>query len=85
MAKEQFIACHECDLIHKLPDIPDGGAARCLRCEATLYRPRKDSLNRTLALSIAGIILFVIANTFPFIGFNIQAQIRETTLATRHL
>ena len=82
MAKEQFIACHECDLIHKLPDIPDGGAARCLRCDATLYRPRKDSLNRTLALTIAGIILFVIANTFPFIGFNIQAQIRETTLAT---
>ncbi len=82
MAKGHFIACHECDLIHDLPDIPDGGAARCLRCEALLYRPRKDSLDRTLALTIAGIILFVIANTFPFIGFNIQAQIRETTLAT---
>ncbi len=82
MTKEHFIACHECDLIHRLPDVPVGGAARCLRCDATLYRPRKDSLNRTLALAIAGIILFVIANTFPFIGFTIQAQIRETTLAT---
>ncbi len=82
MTKNHFIACHECDLIHKLPDVPDGDAALCLRCDATLYRPRKDSLNRTLALTIAGIILFVIANTFPFIGFQIQAQVRETTLAT---
>ena len=82
MSADHFIACHECDLIHKLPDLPVGGAARCLRCDATLYRPRKDSLNRTLALAIAGIILFAVANTFPFIGFEIQAQIRETTLAT---
>ena len=82
MTKEHFIACHECDLIHKLPDVPDGDVASCLRCDATLYRPRKDSLNRTLALTIAGIILFAVANTFPFIGFQIQAQVRETTLAT---
>ena len=77
-----LIACHECDLIHRLPDTLLEGAARCSRCEATLYRPKKDSLNRTLALTIAGLILFIIANTFPFISFEIQAQVRETTLAT---
>ncbi len=77
-----LIACHECDLIHRLPDTISEGAARCSRCEATLYRPKKDSLNRTLALTMAGLILFIIANTFPFISFEIQAQVRETTLAT---
>jgi len=82
MTEDQFIACHECDLIHQLAPISDGEVARCMRCEATLYRPRKDSLNRTLALVIAASILFVIANTFPFIAFKIGAQIRETTLAT---
>jgi paraquat-inducible protein A len=85
MKNEHYIACHECDLIHELPDlpeIPEGSAAKCQRCEATLYRPKKDSLNRTLALAVAGSILFVIANTFPFIGFKIGANIRETTLAT---
>lgn len=82
MKKDHFIACHECDLIHNLPEVPAGGVARCQRCESTLYRPRKDSLNRTLALAMAGSILFIIANTFPFIAFKIGAQVRETTLAT---
>lgn len=82
MTEDQFIACHECDLIHRLPHIPAGEAARCVRCEAKLYHPKKNSLNRTLALVIAGAILFIIANTFPFIAFKIGAQVRETTLAT---
>lgn len=82
MKKDHLIACHECDLVHKMPVVPTGGVARCLRCESTLYRPRKDSINRTLALVLAGSILFIIANTFPFIAFKIGAQVRETTLAT---
>lgn len=82
MERKHFTACHECDLIHQLPDVPAGGVARCARCDSVLYRPRKDSLNRTLALALAGTILFIIANTFPFIAFKIGAQVRQTTLAT---
>ncbi len=82
MKHAHLIACHECDLVHQLGAIPQGGAARCSRCGATLYRPKTDSLNRTLALALAGLILYIIANTYPFLGFQIGAQIRETTLAT---
>lgn len=82
MERKHFTACHECDLIYQLPDVPAGGVARCARCDSVLYRPRKDSLNRTLALALAGTILFIIANTFPFIAFKIGAQVRQTTLAT---
>mgnify|MGYP000632751078 CR=1 FL=1 len=77
-----YIACHECDLVHRLEEIPSGGAARCARCGASLYRPKRDSFNRTLALAVAGVILYLIANTHPFLGFKIGSQIRETTLAT---
>ncbi len=82
MKDTHLIACHECDLLHRLGEVPSGGAARCSRCGATLYRPKTDSLNRTLALALAGLILYIIANTYPFLGFQIGAQIRETTLAT---
>ncbi len=82
MKHAHLIACHECDLVHQLGAVPQGGAARCARCGATLYRPKTDSLNRTLALALAGLILYIIANTYPFLGFQIGAQIRETTLAT---
>ena len=82
MPSEHLIACHECDLLHQLGEIPSGGAARCSRCGAILDRPKADSINRTLALTLTGLVLFVIANTHPFLGFQIGEQIRETTLAT---
>jgi paraquat-inducible protein A len=82
MENAHLIACHECDLLHQLGEIPIGGGARCSRCGAILYRPKVDSINRTLALTLTALILFVIANTHPFLGFQIGDQIRETTLAT---
>lgn len=82
MKNAHLIACHECDLIHQLGEVPPGGAARCSRCGSSLYRPKRDSINRTLALTLAGLILYLIANTHPFLGFKIGSQIRETTLAT---
>lgn len=78
----QLIACHACDLVHRLGSVPSGGSARCARCGSSLYRPKRDSLDRTLALTLTGAILFLIANTHPFLGFKIGAQTRETTLAT---
>jgi paraquat-inducible protein A len=82
MENEHFIACHACDLLHKIVKVPLGGAARCSRCGSSLYRPKRDSINRTYALTLAGIILYLIANTHPFLGFQIGSQIRETSLAT---
>jgi len=77
-----LIACHECDLVHKLGEVPPDGAARCARCGTALYRPKRDSINRTLALALAGLVLYIIANTNPFLGFKIGSQVRETILAT---
>lgn len=82
MKTAHLIACHECDLVHQLGEVPPGGAARCSRCGSPLYRPKRDSVNRTLALTMTGLFLFIIANTNPFLGFKIGAQIRETILAT---
>ncbi len=77
---ESFIACHECDLLHQRRSLPSGGAARCIRCGAVLYRHKRDSLNRVLALTISGLILFIVANAYPFLTFRLEAQIQETTL-----
>ncbi len=77
-----LIACLECDLIQYLPRIAPGHAARCPRCGALLRRGRKNSLEHTLALAATGFILFVIANTFPFLIFKMKSQVRQTTLFT---
>jgi paraquat-inducible protein A len=77
-----FIACHDCDLIHHLKTLPSRGAAHCIRCGAVLYKHKPNSLDRTLAFAFAGLILFILANSFPFLGLKIGAQVRETTLIT---
>jgi paraquat-inducible protein A len=79
---DSFIACHDCDLIHRLKPLPAKGTANCIRCGAVLYKHKPDSLDRTLAFAMAGLILFILANSFPFLGLRIGAQIRETTLIT---
>ncbi len=80
MGEQTLIACHECDLLQRVPTPPPGGSAKCPRCGAVLYRHKIDSINRTLALTIAGLILFVVANTFPFLEFHMQGQETKTRL-----
>ena len=77
---KSFIACHECDLLHQRRSLPPGGTAKCSRCGAVLYRRKRNSLNRVLALTISGLILFIVANVYPFLTFRLEAQIQETTL-----
>lgn len=75
-------ACHECDLLQQIAPLPPGGAARCSRCGAELHRHKKNSVERTLALAVTGIILFVVANVYPFLGFRISGRIRHSNLIT---
>lgn len=77
-----MIACHECDLLQRVPPLPESGTAVCPRCETVLQRTRRNSLERTLALTIAGLALFAVAVSFPFLAFKVEAQVRETTLLT---
>ena len=79
---ESVIACHECDLLHQTRALPPDGTARCVRCGAVLYRRKRNSLDRVLALTVAGLILFIIANIYPFLTFRLEAQVQETNLIT---
>jgi paraquat-inducible protein A len=79
---ESLIACHECDLLHQKQPLPPGGTARCVRCGAKLYSRKRNSLDRVLALTLTGLILFIVANVYPFLTFRLEAQIQETNLIT---
>jgi paraquat-inducible protein A len=77
-----LIACHDCDLIQRLPHISEAGTIQCIRCGAILHQKKRNSIERTLALTVAGLILFSLANAFPFLAFKLEAQVRQTTLLT---
>jgi len=80
MSTENLIACHECDLLQRLPDRQGSYVARCCRCNAVIHRGVENSIDRTLALTLAGVILFAVANTFPLLAFKLQGQETQATL-----
>ncbi len=82
MEAETVIACHDCEMIQSIPYTPERGSVRCVRCGALLYRHKADCVDATLALTLAGIVLFVLINIFPFISFRMGGQMEETTLIT---
>lgn len=77
-----LLACHECDLVHKITPVPERAAACCVRCGAVLFRAKPDSVNRTLAFTMAGLVLFVVACSFPFLAMKNAGIVQETALLT---
>jgi paraquat-inducible protein A len=76
----RLIACHECDLLQREIDLPPGRVARCVRCGAKLYRTEDRSIDHTLALTLAALVLFILANAYPIIGLQIQSTRNDTSL-----
>ncbi len=74
------IACHECGSIHRMRPLEAGQKARCVRCGTTLYRSAPGSIGRSLGFSLAALFLFVIAQTFPFLTFEMEGLGQTSTL-----
>ena len=75
-----LVACPNCDLLQRLPELHTGETACCSRCQTVLWRHKKDSLNRTLALAIAAAFLWLIANTMPMLGLTAVGRKCFTTV-----
>jgi paraquat-inducible protein A len=80
MTHGKLIACHECDLLQREVTVPEGGALRCRRCSAQLYRELPNSLDRALAFSLAAVVLFAVSNLYPIVGLSVNGTVVETTL-----
>ena len=74
-----LVACPDCDLLNRLAG-PAAATLLCARCGAVLRRHRPDSIDRTLALVVAALLLFALANAFPFLAMQTGGLVQETTL-----
>lgn len=66
--------CLDCDLLQRGSSLRVGEAARCSRCGSVLYRERANSLERTLGLMVTALILWLVANAYPFMTFEFKGQ-----------
>lgn len=75
-----LIACDACDALHRRSTLVPGQIARCRRCDCELDRHSGHDLRRLLPLTLACLILFVIANAFPIVEIEVQGLGSRTTL-----
>lgn len=76
----KIFACYECDHLHSVEVIPVGAKVNCQYCGYLLYRHIPDSINRSLALYLTAMILFIIANVFPFLSLELGGREVENIL-----
>lgn len=75
------IACPDCDLLQQLPPLPRGTKARCARCGSVLASRPSGPRDLPLALAIAAVITFGIANVSPLMGLSAVGRTASTTIA----
>jgi len=74
------VACPECDLLQRLPELPPGGKARCPRCGYMVATRTVDPIARPLALTLTTLIVLIIANTAPLMGLSAVGHHASTTI-----
>jgi paraquat-inducible protein A len=74
------IACHGCDLLVEVKSLADGERAHCPRCGGFLTQYNEDAFSHTIAYSISGLILLILANSYSFLSFSTSGLANEITL-----
>lgn len=69
-----LVACHDCDLLQRLPPERRHGRVRCVRCGCVLHHQGRDVVAVPLALGITALVLFVLSNGFPLLEFKLQGR-----------
>ncbi len=77
---DQLCACPHCDALHRRPPLRRGEKALCVRCGSTLARRHRLAPDQVLALVVAAVMVFAIANAFPIVDLRIQGLHGGTTL-----
>ncbi len=80
LADASLLACPDCDLVQRLPDIEPGASAHCPRCNFELWRRRDHLRHRTLPLTLAAVVLYLVANTTPMLGIAAVGREASTTV-----
>ncbi|MEM9173126.1 MAG: paraquat-inducible protein A [Pseudomonadota bacterium] len=65
---KRLVACRVCDALYARPDLAEGERARCGVCGQTLLTHKRRHAERTLALMIASVIVYLVAVSYPFMS-----------------
>ncbi len=67
-------------MLHEITQLKAGDVGSCVRCGAILFRYQKNSLDRSLAFAVAGLVFFLLANLFPILIFEMNGNLQTNRL-----
>ena len=74
------LKCVHCGQSQLLPKIPIGCRATCVRCDETLRQHAPRGVQRTIALSLAALVLYIPSNTLPILSISQMGHRSESTI-----
>jgi len=77
---ERWRECRDCGLFQRLPEVPDGEAAICTRCDSVLRRVATESVLFARICAIAAAVLFVLALSLPLVELRILDRSGTSTI-----
>ena len=80
MSTANLIICEFCDSVYRRAPLQGRAMACCSRCGARLYRNSRSDLDVMLALTLAALSVFLIANAYPLMLLGVNGKSSEATL-----
>ncbi|MCY1195368.1 MAG: paraquat-inducible protein A [Achromobacter veterisilvae] len=78
--RQPLIECEHCASIYRRHRLEPGETANCARCGAILWRYSGLTLSNWLALAIAALIVFGVANAYPVASMSVQGMTQQASL-----
>ncbi|MEM9122793.1 MAG: paraquat-inducible protein A [Pseudomonadota bacterium] len=66
----RYLACPYCDMLFERPALSEGQRVKCVRCHEVILERKDRSLERTIALMSACLLLYCVAVSFPFLSME---------------
>jgi paraquat-inducible protein A len=77
---QPIVVCEQCEAAHRWRLLDSGEVAHCSRCGAVLGRSHRLGVDALLALTVAALVVLLIANLSPIVSLHLQGRQADTTL-----
>ncbi len=77
---QAWMLCPQCDLMVKLPDVPQGSRASCPCCHSVLTTNWPEPRRRPTGYALAALFMLLLANLFPFITMKVASLSSQISL-----
>jgi len=77
---DNLTACHDCDLLIEKISLEAEQQAHCPRCDSLMYQGKKNVNQKTLIVSISGLLMVIPAYYFPMMSMEAIGIVHSASL-----